>query len=377
MDEIKYIDCTDDELSSILETKEEMMESIKSALASPTLPQEIKDYIQKNFESNPNPNNKEYTKFVLGLLNHKNEDFKITLKIIIAFTSEDNISTLMKKKLIRNNFKKGELETLASNIQFGLDCYDNKEKYFNNYIKSMIEFIQKVFNEKLLPFIISKSEMNDKFLDDFSLEKYDNKDNKLILIKFWKKIYYYVYKALNKEMDKDLIDDPGVFELRSLLRNFYEDSKDLSEKDKIEKAQKYREDMQKLFKKYDWYGLLSAINSTDDVDRKVVFFLDIIAEQIFENWQNKSYSDAIYTQSRLFSIAADWSRALADKWNEDPYCETDLTDCSSGGKFLKAVDDKLVAPSGEMLLIKKREDESTLKQSELNFQQVASNDGNN
>jgi len=207
MDEIKYIDCTDDELSSILETKEEMMESIKSALASPTLPQEIKDYIQKNFESNPNPNKKEYTKFVLGLLNHKNEDFKITLKIIIAFTSEDNISTLMKKKLIRNNFKKGELETLASNIQFGLDCYDNKEKYFNNYIKSMIEFIQKVFNEKLLPFIISKSEMNDKFLDDFSLEKYDNKDNKLILIKFWKKIYYYVYKALNKEMDTDLIDD--------------------------------------------------------------------------------------------------------------------------------------------------------------------------
>ena len=97
MDEIKYIDCTDDELSSILETKEEMMESIKSALASPTLPQEIKDYIQKNFESNPNPNNKEYTKFVLGLLNYKNEDFKITLKIIIAFTSEDNISTLMKK----------------------------------------------------------------------------------------------------------------------------------------------------------------------------------------------------------------------------------------------------------------------------------------
>ena len=113
----------------------------------------------------------------------------------------------MKKKLIRNNFKKGELETLASNIQFGLDCYDNKERYFNNYIKSMIEFIQKVFNEKLLPFIISKSEMNEKFLDDFTIEKYDNKDNKLILIKFWKKIYYYVYKALNKEMDKDLIDD--------------------------------------------------------------------------------------------------------------------------------------------------------------------------
>ena len=116
-----------------------------------------------------------------------------------------------------------------------------------------------------------------------------------------------------------------------------------------------------LFKKYDWYSLLSAINSTDDVDRKVVFFLDIIAEQIFENWQNKSYSDAIYTRSRLFSIATDWNRALADKWNEDPYCEEDLTDCSSGGKFLKAVDDKLVIPSGKMLLIKKREDESTLR----------------
>ena len=282
----------------------------------------------------------------------------------------------MKKKLIKSNFKKGELETLASNIQFGLDCYDNKERYFNNYIKSMIEFIQKVFNEKLLPFIINKSEMNEKFFDDFTLEKYDNKDNKLILIKFWKKIYYYVYKALNKEMDKGLIDDLGVFELRSLLRNFYEDSKDLSEKDKIEKAQKYREDMQKLFKKYDWYSLLSAINSTDDVDRKVVFFLDIIAEQIFENWQNKSYSDAIYTRSRLFSIATEWNRALADKWNEDPYCEEDLTDCSSGSKFLKAVDDKLVIPSGKILLIKKREDESTLKQPELNFQQVASNDGN-
>ena len=373
MDEIKYIDCTDDELSSILETKEEMMESIKSALASPTLPQEIKDYIHKNFESNPNPNNKEYTKFVLGLLNYKNEDFKITLKIIIAFTSEDNISILMKKRLIKSNFKKGELETLASNIQFGLDCYDNKERYFNNYIKSMIEFIQKVFNEKLLPFIINKSEMNEKFFDDFTLEKYDNKDNKLILIKFWKKIYYYVYKALNKEMDKDLIDDPGVFELRSLLRNFYEDSKDLSKKDKIEKAHEYKEDMQKLFKKYDWYSLLSAINSTDDVDRKVVFFLDLIAGKIFENWQNKSYSDILYIWSSMISISTKWHSALVDEWNEDPYCEMDLTDCSSGSNFLKAVDDRLVMPSGT-ILIKKSEDKSTLKQPELNFQQVALND---
>ena len=185
-----------------------------------------------------------------------------------------------------------------------------------------------------------------------------------------------IKNELNLDMNIDINLKSGVFELRSLLRNFYEDSKDLSEKDKIEKAQKYREDMQKLFKKYDWYSLLSAINSTDDVDRKVVFFLDIIAEQIFENWQNKSYSDAIYTRSRLFSIATEWNRALADKWNEDPYCEEDLTDCSSGSKFLKAVDDKLVIPSGKILLIKKREDESTLKQPELNFQQVASNDGN-
>lgn len=185
-----------------------------------------------------------------------------------------------------------------------------------------------------------------------------------------------IKNELNLDMNIDINLKSGVFELRSLLRNFYEDSKDLSEKDKIEKAQKYREDMQKLFRKYDWYSLLSAINSTDDVDRKVVFFLDIIAEQIFENWQNKSYSDAIYTRSRLFSIATEWNRALADKWNEDPYCEEDLTDCSSGSKFLKAVDDKLVIPSGKILLIKKREDESTLKQPELNFQQVASNDGN-
>ena len=176
-------------------------------------------------------------------------------------------------------------------------------------------------------------------------------------------------------MNIDINLKSGVFELRSLLRNFYEDSKDLSEKDKIEKAQKYREDMQKLFKKYDWYSLLSEINSTDDVDRKLVFFLDIIAEQIFENWQNKSYSDAVYTRSRLFSIATEWNRALADEWNKDPYCEEDLTDCSSGSKFLKAVDDKLVVPSGE-ILIQKNKDESILKRPERNVQQVASNDGN-
>ena len=162
-------------------------------------------------------------------------------------------------------------------------------------------------------------------------------------------------------MNMDINLNPGIFELRSLLRSFYEDSKYLPEKDKIEKANEYKEDMQKLFKKYDWYSLLSAINSTDDVDRKIVFFLDLIAEQIFENWQNKSYSDLICIRYRLVSINNKWHSALVDKWNEDPYCEEDLTDCSSGGKFLKAVDDKLVIPSGKMLLIKKREDESTLR----------------
>ena len=207
MDKIKYIDCTDEELSSILETKEEMMNSIETALASPTLSQEIKDYIEKNYKLNTNPNNKEYTKFVLGILNSKNEDFKIAIKIIIIFTSEENISTLMKKKLIRNNFKKGELEELASKIQFGLDCYDNKEKYFNDFIKSMIYFIRNVFNEKLLPFINNKVGIDMKFLDEFSLDKYDDKENKDKLMKFWKKIYYYVYKGINKELDKELIEE--------------------------------------------------------------------------------------------------------------------------------------------------------------------------
>ena len=207
MNEIKYIECTDEELSSILETKEEMMESIKVALDSPSLSQEIKKYIENNYKLNPNPNNKEYTRFVLGLLNSKNDDFKKKLKIIIEFTSEDNIKTLMKKKLIRNNFEKGELETLAGKIQFGLDCYDNKEKYFNNFIKSMIEFIKNVFNEKLLPFIINKSEIDNKFLDDLTLDAYSKKENKEKLMKFWKKIYYYIYNDINKEMDKELIDE--------------------------------------------------------------------------------------------------------------------------------------------------------------------------
>ena len=193
MHDIKYIECTDEELSSIVETKEEMMDSIKAALDSPLLSQEIKNYIEKNYKSNPNPNNKEYTKFVLGLLNSKNEDFKIILRIIIIFTSEDNITTLMKKKLIRNDFKKGELETLASKIQFGLDCYDNKEKYFNDYIKSMIEFIKNVLNEKLFPFIINKAGVEKELFDDFTIDKYENKENKMKM------------KALKKKMKLNLI----------------------------------------------------------------------------------------------------------------------------------------------------------------------------
>ena len=76
-------------------------------------------------------------------------------------------------------------------------------------------------------------------------------------------------------MNMDINLNPGIFELRSLLRSFYEDSKYLPEKDKIEKANEYKEDMQKLFKVYDWYSLLSEINSTDDVDRKIVFFLQM------------------------------------------------------------------------------------------------------
>ena len=206
MNEIKYIECSDEELSSILETKEEMMESIKAALASTLLPEEIKKYIENNYKSNPNPNNKEYTRFVLGLLNSKNDDFKIILKIIIEFTSEDNITILMKKKLMRNNFKKGELEELAGKIQFGLDCYDNKEKYFNNYIKSMIVFVLSFFNEKLLPFVLKNVELDINFLKNLTLEQYEEKQTQIKLLKFWKKIYYYLCKALNYEIEKDLIE---------------------------------------------------------------------------------------------------------------------------------------------------------------------------
>ena len=207
MENIKYIDFSDEELSSMLETKEEMKESIKAAMNSKTLPQEIKDYIEKNFKSSPNPNIKEYTKFLLGLLNSRYEDFKVTIKIIIYFTSEENITSLISKKLMKKNFEKKELERLASNVQFQLDYYDNIQKYFNNYIKSMIVFVLSFFNENLLPFILKNVELDINILKNLTLEQYEDKDNKIKLMKFWKKIYYYITKALNITMEKDLIDE--------------------------------------------------------------------------------------------------------------------------------------------------------------------------
>ena len=207
MENIKYIDFSDEELSSMLETKEEMKESIKAAMNSKTLPQGIKDYIEKNFKSSPNPNIKEYTKFLLGLLNSRYEDFKVTIKIIIYFTSEENITSLISKKLMKKNFEKKELERLASNVQFQLDYYDNIQKYFNNYIKSMIIFVLSFFNENLLPFILKNVELDINILKNLTLEQYEDKDNKIKLMKFWKKIYYYITKALNITMEKDLIDE--------------------------------------------------------------------------------------------------------------------------------------------------------------------------
>ena len=207
MQNIKYINFTDQELSSMLETKEEMIESIKEALESPSLPQEIKDHIEKNYKLNPNPNIKEYTKLLLGLLNTKYEDFKVTIKIIISFTSEQNISILISKKLMKSNYIRDDLERLASNVQFELGYYDNEKKYFNNYIKSMIVFVLNFFNENLLPFITKKVGFDINFLENITLKQYEDKENKIKLLQFWKKIYYYLSKALNKKIEDDLIDE--------------------------------------------------------------------------------------------------------------------------------------------------------------------------
>ena len=207
MQNIKYINFTDQELSSMLETKEEMIESIKEALESPSLPKEIKDHIEKNYKLNPNPDIKEYTKLLLGLLNTKYEDFKVTIKIIISFTSEENISTLISKKLMKSNYIRDDLERLASNVQFELGYYDNEKKYFNNYIKSMIVFVLNFFNENLLPFITKKLGFDINFLENITLKQYEDKENKIKLLQFWKKIYYYLSKALNKKIEDDLIDE--------------------------------------------------------------------------------------------------------------------------------------------------------------------------
>ena len=206
MEAINYIDFTDQELASMLETKEEMVESIKEAMESPSLPQEIKDYIEKNYKLNPNPNIKEYTKLVLGLLNTKYEDFKVTIKIIISFTSEENISILISKKLMKKNYIKGDLERLASNVQFELGYYDNEKKYFNNYIKSMVVFVLNFFNENLLPFIVKNIGIDINFLENLTFKQYEEAENKIKLLKFWKKIYYYLSKALNIKPEKDLIN---------------------------------------------------------------------------------------------------------------------------------------------------------------------------
>jgi len=204
---LKNIDFSDEELSSMQETKEEMLESINAAMNSNTLPQEIKDYLEKNFRSSPNPNSKSYTKFLLGLLNTKYEDFKVTIKIIINFTSGENISSLISKKLMKKNFDKNELERLANNIQFELDNYEDEQKYFNKYIKSMNTFILSFFNESLLPFILKNIELDINLLKNLTFEQYQDKDIKIKLMKFWKKIYYYIAKALNITIEKDLIDE--------------------------------------------------------------------------------------------------------------------------------------------------------------------------
>lgn len=200
MDKIKYIECTDSELNSMTETKEEMEESVSNSLKSEFIPNDLKEYIKKNFQDNPNPDLKEYIKFILGILNGIYEDFKVLIRIIVLFTSGDSISILMAKKLVRNNFNKGELETYANKIQFGLYCYGDRVKYFNCFINPTIIFIENVFNPALLPHIINSIDKN--LLDDMTLEKYNQ--NKEKMIQFFKKIYHYLYKATGRQSEKDL-----------------------------------------------------------------------------------------------------------------------------------------------------------------------------
>ena len=108
---------------------------------------------------------------------------------------------------MKKDYEKSELERLASNIQFELDYYYDKNKYFNNFIKSMIVFILNFFNESLLPFILKKIGLDVNFLQNLTFEQYEQKDNFIKLLKFWKKIYYYLSKALDQKIEDDLIDE--------------------------------------------------------------------------------------------------------------------------------------------------------------------------
>ena len=93
---------------------------------------------------------------------------------------------------MKKNYVKSDLERLANNVQFELGYYDDEEKYFNNYIKSMITFVLYFFNENLLPFIVKKIWFDINFLKNLTFEQYKDEENKIKLIKFWKKIYYIV-----------------------------------------------------------------------------------------------------------------------------------------------------------------------------------------
>ena len=68
----------------------------------------------------------------------------------------------------------------------------------------MVIFIINAFNEKLLPFIINKIGIEKDFLNNLTLEQYEQKENKDKLMKFWKKIYYYICKALDIKLEEDL-----------------------------------------------------------------------------------------------------------------------------------------------------------------------------
>ena len=55
----------------------------------------------------------------------------------------------------------------------------------------MITFILNLLNENLLSFILLNIELDINLLKNISLEHYKDKDNKIILMKFWKNILLY------------------------------------------------------------------------------------------------------------------------------------------------------------------------------------------